>query len=116
MTNRSEAYVCTVMTNDRGLPKIVDELKRQAKIRNAQRRVQELISPEIREDSWLGRYEVRKRDVVRVRGRLGKNNKYAELYRFGGKLHTWTSQDIKIEHSERVDIYVDTRHTYVKVK
>lgn len=103
---RSSNYICTVMTKDRGFNKIVDALKHQAKIRNAQQRLTELMRPEIREDSWSGRYEVRKRYVVRVRGRLGKDNPNAELYRFGGKLHTWTSQDIKLEHSERADIYM----------
>jgi hypothetical protein len=49
---------------------------------------------------------------VRVRGRLGKNNLYAHLYHRGGPLYMFTSQDIKVEHSERVDVYIGTRSRY----
>ena len=115
-TARSSNYVCTVMTNDRGLPKIIEAVKKQAKLMNLQQRMGEVMSPEYRTYSWTGKVEVRKRWTVRVRGRLGKNNPNAELYRYGGKLHTWTSQDVKPEHSERVDIYMMQRITYVPVK
>lgn len=41
----------------------------------------------------------------RVRGRLGKDNANAPMYRKGGALHRSSSQDIKPEHSKRVDVY-----------
>lgn len=116
MTKRSSSYVCTVDANDPQLPSIIDAVKAHIKMYNAKRRVYELENPEIREYSWTGKVEVRKRAYIRVRGRLGKNNPNAELYRLGGKLHTWTSQDIKLEHSQRVDIYVADRRNYVPVE
>lgn len=42
---------------------------------------------------------------TRIRGRLGKDNPNASLYRRGGELHRMTSQDIKPEHAKRVDVY-----------
>lgn len=116
MTKRTSSYVCTVDVNDPKLPSIIDAIKAHIKMHNAKRRVYELENPEIRNYSWTGKVEVRKRAYIRVRGRLGKNNPNAELYRLGGKLHTWTSQDVKLEHSQRVDIYVADRINYVPVK
>lgn len=116
MTKRSSSYVCTIDTQDPTLSSRIERIKKEIKLYNAQRRVHELENPEIREYSWTGKVEVRKRAYLRVRGRLGKNNPNAELYRLGGKLHTWTSQDIKPEHAQRVDIYVADRITYVPVK
>lgn len=113
---RTSSYVCTVDANDPKLPEIINKIKKEVKIWNLQQRAGEVLDPEIREYSWTGKVEVRKRAYIRVRGRLGKNNPNAELYRLGGKLHTWTSQDIKLEHSQRVDIYVADRINYVPVK
>lgn len=42
---------------------------------------------------------------LRVRGRLGKDSKYADLYRPGGRYYMRSSQDIRPEHAARVDIY-----------
>ena len=113
---RTSSYVCTVDAKDPKLPEIINKIKKEVKIWNLQQRAGEVLDPEIREYRWTGKVEVRKRAYVRVRGRLGKNNPNAELYRLGGKLHTWTSQDIKLEHSQRVDIYVADRINYVPVK
>lgn len=44
--------------------------------------------------------------VVRVRGRLGKNSEFKHLYAKGGPLHRASCQDIKLEHADRLDIYV----------
>lgn len=52
------------------------------------------------------------RHFLRVRGRLGKDNPYAVLYRVNGPLHRNSSQDIKLEHSVRADLYVGTRSRY----
>jgi hypothetical protein len=43
---------------------------------------------------------------IRIRGRLGKNNPHRHLYAVGGSLYRSSSQDIRIEHSVRVDIYL----------
>ena len=42
---------------------------------------------------------------LRIRGRLGPDSPYADLYRVGGPLHRYTAQDIKVKHSSRVDVY-----------
>lgn len=112
----SSGYVCTVDANDPRLPDIIATIKHQVKVHNLQERLGEVLDPKFITDSWRGKQEVRKRAVVRVRGRLGKKNPNAELYRVGGKLHTWTSQDIKLEHAQRVDIYVQERRDYIQVK
>ena len=44
--------------------------------------------------------------VVRVRGRLGKNSEFKHLYAVGGPLHRRTAQDIRQEHADRLDVYV----------
>lgn len=46
---------------------------------------------------------------VRVRGRLGKNNPNAELYRVGGPLYQPACEDIKLQHATRADIYISPR-------
>ena len=111
----STGYVCTVMANDPGLPKIIAAIKKQVKLANAHERVGELLDPQFVTFSWSGKQEVRKRQFVRVRGRLGKNNKHSDLYKVGGPLHRYTSQDIKPEHAERVDIYIQERRNYIPV-
>ena len=58
-------------------------------------------------------YDVpRERLVVRCRGRLGPNNPYAKRYRKGGDLYRRSSQDIKIEHSKLVDVYIQVKRDY----
>ena len=42
---------------------------------------------------------------IRIRGRLGRNNPYAYLYRRGGKLYRSSSQDIRVEHAQSIDVY-----------
>lgn len=47
-----------------------------------------------------------------VRPRLGRNSPYSHLYRRGGPLHRYTSQDIKREHGVRFDMYLHRRYDY----
>lgn len=114
--NRTSSYVMTVEANDPRLPDIIANIKKSIKLWNAQQRVSELEEPKFVEYSWSGKQEVRKRAFIRVRGRLGKDNPNAKLYRQGGPLHRYTSQDIRLEHSERVDIYVQDRSVYIPVE
>jgi hypothetical protein len=48
-----------------------------------------------------------------VRPRLGRNNPYAYLYARGGALHRYTSQDIKREHGQRFDMYLQRRYDHL---
>ena len=74
----------------------IDELRKQAKIMNLNERIKEVKS----EVPYNTRYR------VIVRGRLGKNNSDAPLYAVGGPLHTYSAQDIKLEHATRADVYL----------
>ena len=112
----STGYVCTVMADDPGLPKIIAAIKKQVKLANAHERVGELLDPKYVTFSWSGKQEVRKRQYVRVRGRLGKNSAHRDLYKVGSPLHRYSSQEIKLEHAERVDIYIAERRNYIPVK
>jgi len=47
---------------------------------------------------------------LRVRGRLGKDNPHAHLYKQGGPLHRSSSQDYKRDHSTHLDLYKKTRY------
>lgn len=114
--NRTSSYVMTVEANDPRLPDIIANIKKSIKVWNAQQRVTELQDPKFVTYSWSGKQEVRKRASIRVRGRLGKDNPNAKLYRRGGPLYRWTSQDIKPEHAARVDIYVNERRIYIPVE
>jgi hypothetical protein len=116
MTKRSSDYVGTFMTNDPKLPQIIANIKRTIKAFNAQRRVNEIEAPEYRTYSWSGTVEVRKRAFIRIRGRLGKDNPNAKLYRVGGPLKRYSAQEIKLEHAQRVDVYVSERYNFVPVK
>ena len=116
MTKRSGDYLCTLDANDPRLAETIAIAKANIKEFNAKRRAYEEANPKFVEWSWSGKQRVKERAVLRVRGRLGKNNPNAHLYRRGGKLHTWTSQDIRPEHSLRFDIYVSSRRDYVPVK
>lgn len=42
---------------------------------------------------------------LRIRGRLGKNNRFAPLYRINGPLYRSTAMDYRPEHCESADIY-----------
>jgi hypothetical protein len=116
MTRNSSDYIMTIKANDPRLADIVAGIRHAVKACNARRRVSEIESPEFVEFSWSGKQEVRRRAFVRIRGRLGKNSPHASLYRQGGPLHRYSSQEIRVEHSERVDIYVSERRDYVPVK
>ena len=43
---------------------------------------------------------------LRIRGRLGQNNPNRALYSVGGSLYRPSSQDIRLEHASRVDVYL----------
>lgn len=114
--NRTSSYVMTVEANDPRLPEIIANIKKSIKVWNAQQRVTELQDPKFVTYSWSGKQEVRTRASIRIRGRLGKDNPNAKLYRQGGPLHRYTSQDIRPEHSTRLDIYVNERRIYIPVE
>ena len=114
--NRTSSYVMTVEANDPRLPEIIANIKKSIKVWNAQQRVTELQDPKFVTYSWSGKQEVRTRASIRIRGRLGKDNPNAKLYRQGGPLHRYTSQDIRPEHSTRLDIYVNERRVYIPVE
>lgn len=83
-------------------------LKQQARVTNASRRVGELANGEgVRRYTWLGSDCVMvTRQRVVVRGRLGKDNPYAPLYRKGGKHWRFSSMTIRPEHATRFDVYI----------
>ena len=43
---------------------------------------------------------------LRLRGRLGQNNPNRALYAVGGSLYRPSSQDIRLEHAARIDVYL----------
>jgi hypothetical protein len=43
---------------------------------------------------------------LRLRGRLGQNNPNRALYAAGSSLYRPCSQDIRLEHATRVDVYL----------
>ena len=85
---RTPTYVDTMSTSDPMLQADID-----------------LIRSTLRKSNKLPGQKYR----LRVRGRLGKDNPHAHLYRVGGPLHRYCSQDIKIEHASRVDLYITLR-------
>jgi hypothetical protein len=89
---RTDAYRFTTISNS---CTEIDELRKEVKIMNARAKLSELIS---------GKKQQRYRVVVR--GRLGKHNVHAPLYRRGGSLHRFSSQTIRPEHATRFDVYV----------
>ena len=95
----STFYRCTVKTLD---DKVIEMYKAQAKIANLFGRAYDasLLASGSKTPRWT------KRQRVRVRGRLGKNSPFAHLYKKGGPLHRWSSQDIRPEHAARFDVYV----------
>jgi hypothetical protein len=95
----------------------IERLKLQAKIENAKRRVTELstgegISNWRHYDGSVSRLVKRQRVVVR--GRLGKHNVHAPLYRLGGSLHRRCAQTIRPEHATRFDVYIQETTRTIK--
>jgi len=113
MSRNSSDYVMTIKSDDPRMSDLLDSIRRSIKIYNAERRVHEIENPKFVTYSWSGKQEVRTRATLRVRGRLGKDSPHAHLYRLGGPLHRRSSQDIKLEHAERVDVYIQERRHYV---
>jgi hypothetical protein len=85
---RTKSYVMTISLDDPEFTRKVDLIRRTVR--------------------WMDEKSDTKH-FIRVRGRLGKNSKFAHLYAVGAELHRYHSQDIKLEHSERADIYVSRR-------
>ena len=94
---RTEAYRFTSMSYGNV---VIDDLKLEVKIENAKRRVKELETGKV-----LPRFR------VVLKGRLGKHNVHASLYRKGGSLWRYSAQTIRPEHSTRWDVYV---HEYYR--
>ena len=90
--NRSAAYRFTSMSYSNV---ILDMLKAEVKIANAKARVIELET---------GVKQIRQRVVLK--GRLGKHNIHAPLYRKGGVHWRFASITIRPEHATRWDVYV----------
>ena len=53
---------------------------------------------------------------IRIRPRLGKNSEWASLYGVGGPLYAAICQEIRREHAQRFDIYLNAVTVQVKVK
>jgi hypothetical protein len=83
---------------------IIDTLKNEVKTRNYFEKLADL------ENSNKFGYTTRYR--LRARGRLGLNNRFAHLYAIGGKLHRYSSQDIRPEHAQRFDVYIERYRKY----
>ena len=64
------------------------------------------------ENSKLMWKECRGRWILRVRGRLGKNSPYRDMYASGngerprGEYWRFSAQDVRLEHADRIDIYL----------
>jgi hypothetical protein len=93
---RTDSYICTLSTYDEEKIEAVRQLVRSTNLLN------KLVS---RRDRW-GR-PVRYR--LTIKPRLGRNSPYSHLYREGGPLHRYSSQDVKREHGARFDLYLHRR-------
>ena len=105
MTRRTSAYL---FTTEKLADVDMDIVRRDARIKTLLQRAREL-----RLESDTGKvvpYRTSFRIVVR--GRLGKNNPNAHLYRRGGSLYRMSSQDIRHEHSQRFDVYLREVRNY----
>ena len=89
---RTTAYRFTSMSYDNV---IVQALRKEIKVANAKARVIELET---------GVKQIRQRVVLK--GRLGKHNIHAPLYRVGGEHWRFASITIRPEHATRWDVYV----------
>lgn len=78
----------------------IADLKLHARIMGMENSIIELKNPDVAKRAFKSRYR------VVVRGRLGKDNPNAHLYRAGGPLKRLTSQDIRHEHAQRFDVYL----------
>ena len=78
----------------------IADLKLHALIMGMENKIIELKNPDVAKRAFKSRYR------VLVRGRLGKDNPNAHLYRVGGPLKRSTSQDIRHEHAQRFDVYL----------
>ena len=96
MQYRSDRYIDTISTSDPQVQTLID-------------RVRKTILTINRMNRQKARYTGNKPEqfFIRVRGRLGRNNPNAYLYRQGAPLYA--SYDIKLEHASRVDVYFGVR-------
>jgi hypothetical protein len=109
--SRTPAYHATVHSLK---DPIISQLRAEVKIKNLEQKLEEAkIMARYRNvssHSLVTRYR------VVVRGRLGKYNKYADLYKRGGPLWRYSSQTIRPEHATRFDVYVHSYLQDIKVK
>jgi hypothetical protein len=105
MTRISTNYLCTVTDLK---DKRITGAKQECRVQNAYRRARELAGVEPPAYDMYGRTDEAyyKRLRVVVRGRLGKHNKHAHLYRVGGEHWRPSSMDIRPEHATRFDVYL----------
>lgn len=105
MTRRTSAYL---FTTEKLADVDMDMVRRDARIKTLLQRAREL-----RFESDTGKVvPFRTSYRIVVRGRLGKNNPNAHLYRQGGPLKRYSSQEIRHEHSQRFDVYLREVRTY----
>lgn len=97
---RTPAYRFSIYSLDSMVMRL---LKQEIKIENMKRALSELEN---------GGPKHKKRLVVTVKPRLGKNSPFADLYRKGGKYYQRSSQTIRKEHGAHFDIYVHERITW----
>lgn len=98
MARNSTDYLFTVTDlNDERIA----EAKLTARFKGIEESIQEMIA------KHKGLHVLYKRRYrVIIRGRLGKDNPNAHLYRVGGKYYRSSSQDIRHEHATRFDVYL----------
>ena len=98
MQYRSDRYIDTISTSDPQAQKLIDHIRKTILTVNRMNREK-------------ARYTGNKPEqfFIRVRGRLGRNNPNAYLYAKGGINYRPFSQDIKLEHASRVDVYFGVR-------
>ena len=93
---RTDTYICTLSAYDEEKIAAIRELVSKTNLLN------KLVD---RRDRWSRPVRYR----LMIRPRLGRNNPAAHLYRPGGKYYRLTSQDIRREHGQRFDLYLQRR-------
>lgn len=103
MKQRTNAYVFTADPLSVTDMQQIEIVRKTVAISNAYAR---------RDAKWKG--EKPKQFRVTLKARLGKNNPHAHVYR--NKVTYWgiksNYQSIKLEHAQRIDVYVQRRYDY----
>lgn len=102
---RTSSYLATVIHPNSFT---VERLKQDARVENARRRYMELAGAEGARLKTESGFWVKRRRIV-CKGRLGKNNPYAPLYRKGGIHWRPAAMNIRPEHATRFDVYAVDR-------